>query len=245
MKHIALACTFAVLPLVAHAEEAHHEWDYGKEHGPQHWGDAKPEFSACKLGKNQSPIDIKNATPAKLEPIKFDYHATPLHIIDNGHTIQVNYGAGSSITVGAERYQLVQFHFHKPSEEKIDGKSFPMVAHLVHKNSAGELGVVAVLLKEGGQNTLVQALWNNLPKEKEKEQVADKVSINAARLLPKDHTYYTFTGSLTTPPCSEGVTWFVLAHPTDISKAQVGGFVYNGNARPVQPLNGRTIKVSN
>ena len=219
------------LPAAGYGEEGHHDWDYGKEHGPRHWGDAKPEFAACKTGKTQSPIDIRGATP--------------LHIIDNGHTIQVNYGAGSSITVGNERYDLVQFHFHKPSEEKIDGKGFPMVAHLVHKNSQGALAVVAVLLAEGSANPLVQTLWTSLPAEKEKEKAVGQVSINAAGLLPRKHGYYTFPGSLTTPPCSEGVTWFVLTSPMHVSKAQLDRFgkVYNGNARPVQPLNGRTIKV--
>lgn len=240
----ALAGAMTLLPAAGYAGEGH-EWDYGKEHGPRHWGDAKPEFAACKTGKTQSPIDIRGAKPSKLDPIKFDYRATPLHIIDNGHTIQVNYGAGSSITVGSEHYELVQFHFHKPAEEKIDGKGFPMVAHLVHKNSQGALAVVAVLLAEGSANPLVQTLWTSLPAEKEKEKAVGQVSINAAGLLPRKHSYYTFAGSLTTPPCSEGVTWFVLTSPMHVSKAQLDRFgkVYNGNARPVQPLNGRTIKV--
>jgi carbonic anhydrase len=242
----AFACMVAALPLAAYSAEEHHEWDYGAEHGPRHWGEIKPEFAACGIGKTQSPIDIRDAVPAKLDPIRFDYHPAELHIIDNGHTVQVNYGPGSAITVGDQRYELLQFHFHKPSEEKINGKNFPMVAHLVHKNAAGSLAVVAVLLKQGAQNALVQTLWANLPKEKEKESVVPGVRINAAQLLPKNHAYYTFPGSLTTPPCSEGVTWFVLTHPMDISQQQVARFgkVYNGNARTTQPLNGRTIKVS-
>jgi carbonic anhydrase len=245
-RSVALACALAAFPFAAYPEEGHHEWDYGAEHGPQHWGAIKSEFASCGSGSAQSPIDIRGAVPSKLDPIRFDYHPTELHIIDNGHTIQVNYGPGSGITVGGRRYELVQFHFHKPSEEKIGGKSYPMVAHLVHKNADGALAVVAVLLKPGAQNGLVQALWTNLPKEKEKESVVAKVKINAAQLLPKSHAYYTFPGSLTTPPCSEGVTWFVLTHPTEISQQEIARFgkVYNGNARPTQPLNGRTIKVS-
>jgi carbonic anhydrase len=241
-----LACALALLPVCAHSEEGHHEWDYGAQHGPKHWGELKPDFESCALGKEQSPIDIRNAVHAKLEPIKFDYHPTPLHIIDNGHAIQVNYAPGSSITVGDQRYELVQFHFHNPSEEKINGKSYPMVAHLVHKNSDGALAVVAVLLKQGQQNALVKTLWTNLPPEKDKEKVAENTSINAARLIPANHAYYTFTGSLTTPPCSEGVTWFVLVSPMQVSETQVARFgkIYSGNARPVQPLNGRTVQMS-
>jgi len=239
-----LVSALAFSPLAA--GEGQHEWDYGAEHGPQHWGGIKTEFASCAVGKTQSPIDIRGAVPGKLDPIRFDYHPSELRIIDNGHTIQVNYGPGSAISVGGKRYELVQFHFHKPSEEQIDGKSFPMVVHLVHKDSSGALAVVAVLLKQGAQNGLVQTLWANLPGDKEKESVVRKVRIDAARLLPRAHGYYTFSGSLTTPPCSEGVTWFVLTHPMEISQQQISRFgrVYDGNARPVQPLNGRTIRVS-
>jgi carbonic anhydrase len=246
IRLIPVACAVAFAPIASYAEEGHHEWDYGKEHGPRHWGEIKSDFASCGAGKAQSPVDIRNAVPSKLAPIKFDYHASPLHIIDNGHTVQVNYAPGSSITVGDQRYELVQFHFHKPSEEKINGKGFPMVAHLVHKNAAGDLAVVAVLLKQGSANPVVGKLWANLPAEKEKEKVAEKVSVNAAQLLPKNHAYYTFPGSLTTPPCSEGVTWFVLVNPNELSGEQIARFgrIYSGNARPTQALNGRVIKVS-
>jgi len=245
VRSITLIGILSLAPTV-HSAEEHHEWDYGAKHGPRHWGKLKPDFASCGIGKEQSPIDIRHPVRTKLDPIQFDYHATPLHIIDNGHTIQVNYGAGSAIAIGDKRYELVQFHFHKPSEERIDGKGFPMVAHLVHKNAEGKLAVVAVLLKEGGANPLVETLWSNLPAEKEKERGEEKISIDAAQLLPKNRAYYTFPGSLTTPPCSEGVTWFVLVHPSELSAGQVARFgkIYNGNARPVQALNGRTVKVS-
>jgi carbonic anhydrase len=245
MHSITLACALALVPAALSAEEGHH-WGYDAEHGPKHWAEMNPEYESCGVGKAQSPIDIRGAVPAKLDAIEFDYHPTPLHIIDNGHTVQVNYEPGSSISVGGKRYELQQFHFHRPSEEKVNGKNYPMVAHLVHKDSDGAIAVVAVLLKEGAQNPLVKTLWTDLPKEKEKERVEEKVKINAASLLPQSHKYYTFDGSLTTPPCSEGVTWFVLTTPKQISKEQVARFskIYNGNARPTQPLNGRTIKVS-
>ena len=242
---IGLTVAVSALP-AAYSADGHHEWGYRAKHGPAHWGDLKPEFASCGIGKVQSPIDIRNAVPGKLDPIRFDYKPTPLHIVDNGHTIQVNYGTGSSMSVGGQRYELVQFHFHKPSEERVNGKSYPMVAHLVHKNAEGALAVVAVLLKEGHANPLIQALWTNLPTQKDKEKAEEKVTIDVAQLLPANHAYYTFPGSLTTPPCSEGVTWFVLVNASELSKGQIARFgkIYNGNARPVQPLNGRTIKVS-
>ena len=246
MRSMTLACALALVPAAAYAEETQHHWGYGAEHGPQHWAEMNPGYEACGIGKAQSPIDIRGAVPTRLDAIEFDYHPAPLHIIDNGHTVQVNYEPGSSISVGGKRYELQQFHFHKPSEERIKGKRYPMVAHLVHKNAEGELAVVAVLLKEGAQNPVVRTLWSDVPKEKEKERVMEQVKINAAGLLPKNHKYYTFAGSLTTPPCSEGVTWFVLTMPKEISKEQVAHFgkIYSANARPTQPLNGRTIKVS-
>src|SRR5689334_3677292 len=208
-----------------------HEWGYGGKLGPQHWGALKSEFASCAKGKTQSPIDIRNAVPSELAPIEFDYQSTPLRIIDNGHTIQVNYGAGSSISVAGRRYELVQFHFHHPSEERINGKSYPMVAHLVHRNSEGALAVVAVLLKQGPQNKTIETLWANLPEEKEMEHVAQTVQVNAAGLLPRAHGYYTFAGSLTTPPCSEGVTWFVLTTPMEASQGQIARFgkIYSTN----------------
>ena len=229
------------------AGEAPH-WSYAGSTGPAKWGSLEEEFSACALGKAQSPIDIRDTTVkrADLPPIEFDYKTSPLNIIDNNHTIQIDYAPGSFITVNGHRYQLVQFHFHRPSEERLDGKRFPMVAHLVHKDSDGKLAVVAVLLASGPQNPLIKTLWNNLPREKEREISVEKVEISVADLLPRDKAYYTFQGSLTTPPCTEGVTWLVLKQPASISGDEVDRFskLYPMNARPVQPLNGREIKTN-
>jgi carbonic anhydrase len=200
------------------------------------------------LGKTQSPIDIRDdiATPTELPPIQFDYKAAPLRIINTGHSIQVNYAPGSSITIGGRRYELVQFHFHKPSEEKINGHAYPMVAHLVHKDQDGKLAVVAVLLAAGSANPLLKTLWDNIPKQQEAEATIEAITINAADLLPASRGYYTFTGSLTTPPCSEGVRWLVLKSPSSVSDGEVARFgeFYPMNARPVQALNGREVKVS-
>jgi carbonic anhydrase len=249
-----LTLTFLLIALVtfnvlAFAQEhaAGHEWAYEGAEGPKHWGDIKTEYATCKVGKQQSPVDIKGAQKATLPAIQFNYQPVALHIIDNGHTIQVNYPPGSTISVGGKQYQLQQFHFHKPSEEAIAGKHQDMVAHLVHADAEGNLAVVAVLLSQGNSNEQVDELWKNLPKEKEKESTPANVTINAFKLLPIDRSYYTFSGSLTTPPCSEKVTWFVLKSPTTVSKSEIDQFgkIYPHNARPTQPLNGRMIQESN
>jgi carbonic anhydrase len=225
------------------ADEKH--WTYSGHGGPAEWGALSPEFASCKLGRNQSPIDIRGAKAADLPTIKFDYKPSPLKVIDNGHTIQVNYAPGSFIEVGGMRYELVQFHFHKPSEEKIDGKSHAMVAHFVHKSPEGKLAVVAVLLDKGGANGLIDLIWKDLPKERQKE-VAANVNIDAANLLPDNKGYYKFQGSLTTPPCSEEVTWLVLKTPVKISDGEIAAFgkIYPMNARPTQALNGRAVQAT-
>lgn len=242
------AIAMIAIPLAAAAEKsaAGHEWSYEGEHGPTHWGDVKTDYAVCKTGKNQSPIDITDSVKADLPPIQFDYKAAPLRIINNGHSIQVNYPEGSFITVDGKQYQLVQFHFHHPSEEKIKGKSFDMVAHLVHKNAEGKLAVVAVLMQKGQANAILKTLWEHLPKEEGKEEVAADVKINPAELLPAQRGYYTYTGSLTTPPCTEGVMWLVLRTPVEISDVQIDRFAhfYKHNARPVQPLDGRVVSES-
>lgn len=229
----------------AWAEEGAH-WSYQGTTGPAQWGNLESEFVSCKLGKRQSPIDIRESAVKKadLAPIEFHYKPSTLKVVDNGHTIQVNYEPGSTIAVGGKNYQLVQFHFHKPSEEKINGKPYDMVVHLVHRNAEGKLAVVAVLIRNGQANPLIETLWSNLPADKGKERVVAGTRIDASVLLPTDRSYYTFTGSLTTPPCSEEVTWFVLRNPKQLSGAQIARFgkIYPMNARPVQPLNGRVVE---
>jgi len=245
---VAITPSLLALALTLFAAESHPHWSYTGPTGPASWGTLEKSYSACAVGKSQSPIDIRDdvAKKADLPPIAFDYAPSPLKIIDNGHTIQINYAPGSFITVGEKRYELVQFHFHKPSEEKVNGKSYDMVAHLVHKDKDGHLAVVAVLLASGGDNPFIRTLWDNLPKTKETEVAVDAVRIDVANLLPENKAYYTFSGSLTTPPCSEGVTWFVLKNPAPISPDEIDRFgrSYPMNARPVQALNGREIKAS-
>ena len=229
-----------------HEPSAHHDWDYGRAHGPSHWGDLKAEFAACKAGHNQSPIDVRQTVKADLPAIEFDYRNAPLRIVDNGHTVQATWAPGSSIQVGGHRYELQQIHFHRPSENKVGGRGFDMEAHLVHADASGALAVVAVLLETGQENALVRELWNDLPPDKEKEEVREDVQIDAAALLPADRGYYTFEGSLTTPPCSEHVTWLVLKQPVQVSAAEVARFaeLYPNDARPTQPLHGRVVRES-
>jgi carbonic anhydrase len=240
---VALCCTLILAAVSYTQDHAGHNWDYGELQGPNHWGELDPNFSLCKDGHRQSPIDIRNTQKADLPPIQFDYKVSPLHIIDNGHTIMINYALGSSISVGGTKYALKQFHFHRPSEETINGKGYEMVVHLVHANDAGKLAVVAVLLQQGEDNPLVRELWKDVPKEKEKEEAMDNVQIDVAGLLPADHGYYTFPGSLTTPPCSEDVTWFVLKHPVTVSASEIEQFskLYRHDARPTQPLYNRVV----
>lgn len=235
--------TFVVIVTCAALAQHPEHWGYGDQDGPNHWGDLNPEFAECKTGRHQSPIDIRNPRSADLPAIRFDYKPSPLHIIDNGHTVMINYAAGSSMMVGDKRYALKQFHFHRPSEETINGKGFEMSVHMVHADQNGNLAVIAILLKEGEQSTLLRVLWNNLPQQREKEERFDSIQVDASGLLPSDRSYYTFPGSLTTPPCTENVTWFVLKHTLTASSAQIQQFseLYRNNARPTQPLNHRIV----
>jgi carbonic anhydrase len=234
---------------LARAETHHpHHWSYSGKESPSHWAELDAQYRLCAAGKRQSPINIHtNAVyRSELSPLEFDYRPSPLHIIDNGHTIQADYGHGSSLLVGGHRYQLVQIHFHHPSEEEIDGKRFDMVAHLVHRDAAGKLAVVAVLLKVGHENPLLGSLWSHLPKAGDHSEASPTIDIDARQLIPADHGYFTFTGSLTTPPCSEGVRWLVLKTPMEISDAQLAVFAgrYPDDARPIQRLNGRHISAT-
>ncbi|MFZ6676004.1 carbonic anhydrase [Undibacterium sp. Xuan67W] len=222
-------------------------WSYTGSHDARHWAELDQNFATCKLGKVQSPINIltKSAEKAALPAIGFAYSAGAAEVINNGHTIQVNLPAAGKASFDGVDYQLLQFHFHTPSEERINGKAYPLVAHLVHKNVDGKLAVVAVLFKLGKENTALKSVFNTLP-AKEGDKTALDGMLNPSDMLPADATYYAFMGSLTTPPCSEEVRWQVLKTPVEISKTQLAQFkkLYRMNARPVQPLNGRKVQVS-
>jgi carbonic anhydrase len=217
-------------------------WGYDGEAGPQNWGkDAK--YALCASGKNQSPIDLKGFVEADLKALKLDYKAGVADVVNNGHTVQINYAPGSSLTVDGGAFELKQFHFHSPSENKINGKQFPLEGHLVHADKDGNLAVVAVMFQNGDANALLTKLWEKLP-SKAGEKSALPTGLSVMQLLPKERDYYRFNGSLTTPPCSEGVRWFVMKKPATASKTQVEQFSKTlgfANNRPVQPTNARTV----
>ena len=230
--------------------EAHKtaHWGYTGDVGPEHWAELSPENKACAVGTRQSPIDIRDGLAVDLEPIAFDYRSSSFSVLDNGHTIQVNVAPGSGMTVMGKRYELVQFHFHRPSEERVNGRQFDMVAHLVHKDAQGRLAVVAVLLeksREDKPHPVIQSVWANLPLEKG-EPLAAPQPLDLAALLPAERGYYTYMGSLTTPPCTEGVLWLVMRQPVALASQQLGVFarLYPMNARPLQAGSGRVIKES-
>jgi len=223
------------------------EWSYEGETGPEFWAELSPEFHLCGEGTQQSPIDIVGAVEYEDAPtLKLKYKKTPLLIKNNGHTIEVEYEAGSMLKLDGEEYRLLQFHFHTPSEHAEDGSPYPMEAHLVHINSSGQLAVVGVFMEQGEQNEFIQKIWDYMPIE-EGEMPVEDTHINVQNFLPDDDDeHYHYAGSLTTPPCSEGVKWFVLKAPVEVSAGQIMQFqaIFPLNARPLQPLNDRIIHTS-
>lgn len=224
------------------AEEKAH-WEYSGAHGPEHWGSMSQEFSVCAVGKHQSPINITQAIEAELPKISFAYQESPLKVLNNGHTYQINYEPGSHVTIDGTDFELKQFHFHTPSENHINGRSFPLEAHLVHADSAGNLAVIGVMFKEGREHKLLRHLWERMPSSVGPEQVLPE-KITVRDMLPGDRDYYRFSGSLTTPPCSEGVRWLVLKEALEASAAQIGVFksvLGHANNRPLQLANARVV----
>lgn len=236
------------LPIAAHAQWKT-PWDYQGPTGAEHWGDLDPDYAACKTGRSQSPIDIRDTIKAALPVVRFDYHAAALNIVNNGHTaVRVDYAAGNGeyLIVGDKRFELTQFHFHHPSEEYVHGKSFPMDIHLMHKSADGEVVGVAVQLTVGRTNTAIDQLWRYMPKSNDGPHEIHGVEFDPSGLIPANTAYYTYDGSQTAPPCTEGVTWIVLKSPISISAKAVRQFskLYPHNVRRTQPLNGRSVKES-
>lgn len=223
-------------------EHAAPHWTYEGEEGPSHWGSLSPDYSTCSAGKSQSPIEISHPVPTDASNLQFHYQPSKIKIINNGHTIQVNYDAGSYFELDGVRYDLQQFHFHAPSEHTINGKHAAAEMHLVHKNAEGKLAVVAILIDAGAQNSAFKSMWEHLP------AVAGPVqqltaTVNAANMLPAAQTTYRYDGSLTTPPCSEGVKWIVMMKPIEISQTQINSLaqILKHDNRPIQPLNNRKV----
>ena len=217
-------------------------WGYSGESGPENWAKLTGDNFAC-TGKNQSPINLTGFIESELTPLVFNYNAGGNEIINNGHTVQINYQKGSSFNVDNTEFNLLQFHFHAPSENNINGHSFPLEAHLVHADKDGNLAVVAVMFKEGAENKGLAAAWNKLPMhEGDKNKFAENVV--ASDILPANKDYYRFNGSLTTPPCSEGVRWFVMKDVVSASIEQIEAFkhtMHGPNNRPLQSVNARVI----
>jgi carbonic anhydrase len=256
LKHLKIAFVSLVLVLmnallvvmVANGEEAAPgeppHWTYEGAEGPEFWGDLDPRYALCSAGRAQSPIDLTGVEADDLVGIGFHYNPSALNIFNNGHTIQVKYDEGSSVTYNENEYQLAQFHFHHPSEHTVNGEVFDMELHFVHLDAAGNVGaVVGVMLKQGeADNPAFASMFDNLPAEKGDPQPTN-LMINAADLLPESALYSTYTGSLTTPPCTQNVRWLVLTTPVELSEAQFEAFatLFEFNARPVQPLNTRDL----
>jgi carbonic anhydrase len=225
------------------APAAAQHWGYSGEAGPENWSKVDSKFAMCALGRNQSPIDLAGFVEAELTPLELAYKAGAAQIVNNGHTVQVNYAPGSTLTVSGRTFELKQFHFHSPSENKVAGRQFPLEGHLVHADKDGNLAVIAVMFQEGAANGLLGKLWEKMP-AKAGEKADLPAGLSAAQLLPAERDYYRFNGSLTTPPCSEGVWWLVMKKPASVSKAQVGQFAKTigfANNRPIQPVNARPV----
>lgn len=232
-----------VCATVLAAGESDIHWGYSGPEGPEHWGELAPKFSVCSSGKNQSPINVTGAIKAELPPLNFRYHSNATEILNNGHTVQINYAPGGTITVGRHQFELKQFHVHAPSENQIDGKAYPLEGHLVHADSNGNLAVVAVMYTVGRANKALTMLWNPLP-DKAGDRRAATLPVTAADLLPNNWAYYRFNGSLTTPPRTEGVWWLVLKTPAAVSQEQIDSFthlMHHPNNRPIQPVNARPV----
>ncbi len=226
------------------ANEHKVHWGYSSDIGPSNWGKLDKKFSMCSEGKMQSPIDVVATKDENLAPLNLNYSSSSKDIVNNGHAVQVNIQDGSSFKIGNETYQLKQFHFHTPSENHINGKSFPMEAHFVHATKDGKLAVVALMFKEGKENAVIKKIIKSFPigEGKNKELKLTKDDLN--NLLPKNRDYYKFMGSLTTPPCSQNVKWFVFKTPVEVSKEQIESMhkeIGKNNNRPIQPTNKREI----
>ncbi len=236
------AATLCPLCTAGGAAAAGVKWSYEGEGGPPVWGKLAPEFQACSAGREQTPIDLKEGIKAETGMLSYAYKRMPARILNNGHTIQVNCLAGSQVQIGSQTYDLLQYHFHHPSEHILAGQRFELELHLVHRNKAGDLAVAGVFIRAGAANATLQSLWSVMPAKAGPEKWTS-VSLNPDRLLPTNSIYYRYYGSLTTPPCSEGVLWTMYKEPIEASEAQIRQFaaLFPNNARPVQPLNRRFL----
>jgi carbonic anhydrase len=240
LQRILLLST-SFIAMASYAGEGAH-WGYSGPSGPDHWAELSKEFAACAEGRNQSPIDIAAPVEADLTPIELRYSGQTATLLNNGHTIQVDVSPGNSLSTEGLEFELVQFHFHSPSENRIQGELFPLEAHFVHKGANGELAVLAVLFRSGAAEPGLESIWANIP-EKAGERKPLDLALSGLGFIPKDLPYYRYSGSLTTPPCTEGVRWYVLKSNSTVSPEQASVFVdaIGENARAPQPLNSRLV----
>lgn len=236
------ACWLTTTLLLSSTTFAAPHWGYAGAEGPEHWASLTPEFAACS-GHNQSPVDIKGTIKSALAPLTLHYQTGATALVNNGHTIQVDYAPGSTLTLDGKAFTLKQFHFHAPSENLIQGRHYPLEAHLVHASEQGALLVLAVMFEVGAGNPLLTTAWRQIPTQSGTTATLTR-PLDVRALLPRNLDYYRFNGSLTTPPCSEGVRWLVLKHPVTASQAQIDAFkavMHHPNNRPAQSLGARTI----
>ncbi|MBD2345791.1 carbonic anhydrase [Anabaena subtropica] len=223
-------------------------WGYIGKTGPANWGELSPEFQLCQIGRQQTPIDlqiadVKNAHSKNQDLLVINYQPTALHLINNGKTIQVNYKTGSYLKYAHQSFELLQFHFHHFSEHRINGKSYDMELHFVHRSQTGNLAVMGVFLQAGAFNPALQIIWDAMPQQQGLETRIEDINIDASQFLPAEHRFLTYSGSLTTPPCSENVLWCVMETPIEASRSQIAKFsqIFPHNARPLQPRNDRVV----
>jgi carbonic anhydrase len=245
-----IGCALCRLSAQAFAEEPAHgpagsaspHWSYEGEAGPMRWGELTPAFKVCQLGLEQSPIDLADAITAEPGRVDVAYRTMKLRVVNNGHTIQVNADPGSSCVIGGTSYVLQQFHFHHPSEHLLSGKPFDIECHFVHRSAAGDIAVIGVFMRPGETNRALQPIWDAMPRQEGPERDAG-TTYDPGALLPANPGYYRYTGSLTTPPCSQGIVWTVLQQPIEASPEQIRQFaaLYKNNARPVQGHNRRYL----
>ena len=231
-----------VLAMTSTYADSNAKWSYKGEGAPENWAKINQEYGRCS-GFNQSPIDVTTTIKSAIPPLKFAYNASAKSIINNGHTIQINFADGGDLYLDGDVFHLKQFHLHTPSENQIAGKSYPLEAHFVHMNKQGALAVVGIMYAEGLENFSLSKLWSKLPKE-ENVELALNQGIQAADFLPSKRSYYRFNGSLTTPPCTEGVRWLLFKDIQTASSEQIKTFsklMHDDNSRPVQPVNARII----
>lgn len=241
MNKLILLIVMAFASVTVHADARTH-WHYSGAEGPANWSRLSPEFSAC-TGKNQSPINLADFIEADLPQINFNYQAGGNEILNNGHTIQVNYQQGSTIAINGHTFTLKQFHFHAPSENYINGKQYPLEAHLVHADSEGNLAVIAIMFNEGPTNAALEVDWAKMPGQADSLQPLSPM-VSAENIVPLNRDYYRFSGSLTTPPCTEGVLWMVMKNQDTASKAQIARFakvIGEPDNRPLQATNARAV----